>query len=114
MNNKLSVLLVDDSHDMLELLRRNMNDLGLNPFATSTVVDAIDILENTPIDLVITDLNMPEIGGIQLVKYMSQHYSKVPILVITGYPNVQDAVEVMKLLKSSIITKKKNMGLLSK
>lgn len=97
MNSKLSVLLVDDSHDMLELLRRNMNDLGLNPFATSTVVDAIEILETTPIDLVITDLNMPEIGGIQLVKYMSQHYSKIPILVITGYPKVEDAVEVMKL-----------------
>jgi two-component system response regulator HydG len=97
MNSKLSVLLVDDSHDMLELLRRNMNNLGLNPFATSTVVDAIEILENTPIDLVITDLNMPQIGGIQLVKYMSQHYAKIPILVITGYPNVQDAVEVMKL-----------------
>ncbi|MGB0805889.1 MAG: sigma-54-dependent transcriptional regulator [Salibacteraceae bacterium] len=97
MNNKLSVLLVDDSHDLLELLRRNMNDLGLNPFATSAVVDAIEVLENTSIDLVITDLNMPEIGGIQLVKYMSQHFSKIPILVITGYPNVQDAVEVMKL-----------------
>jgi len=97
MNSKLSVLLVDDSHDMLELLRRNMNNLGLNPFATSTVVDAIEILETTPIDLVITDLNMPEIGGIQLVKYMSHHYAKIPILVITGYPNVQDAVEVMKL-----------------
>lgn len=97
MNSKLSVLLVDDSHDMLELLRRNMNDLGLNPFATSTVVDAIEILETTPIDLVITDLNMPEIGGIQLVKYMSQHYAKTPILVITGYPKVEDAVEVMKL-----------------
>ena len=97
MNSKLSVLLVDDSHDMLELLRRNMNDLGLNPFATSTVVDAIEILETTPIDLVITDLNMPEIGGIQLVKYMSQHYTKTPILVITGYPKVEDAVEVIKL-----------------
>lgn len=97
MNNKLSVLLVDDSHDMLELLRRNMNELGLNPFATSTVVDAIEILENTPIDLVITDLNMPHIGGIQLVKYVAQHYSKIPVLVITGYPNVQDAVEVIKL-----------------
>jgi len=97
MNSKLSVLLVDDSHDMLELLRRNMNDLGLNPFAISIVVDAIEILENTPIDLVITDLNMPKIGGIQLVKYMSQHFAKIPILVITGYPNVQDAVEVMKL-----------------
>ncbi len=97
MNNKLSVLLVDDSRDMLELLRRNMNAMGLNPFATESVVDAIDILENTEIDLVITDLNMPGIGGLQLVKYMSQHFSSIPILVITGYPNVEDAVEVMKL-----------------
>lgn len=97
MNNKLSVLLVDDSRDMLELLRRNMNGMGMNPFATESVVDAIDILENTEIDLVITDLNMPGIGGLQLVKYMSQHYPSIPILVITGYPNVEDAVEVMKL-----------------
>lgn len=97
MNNKLSVLLVDDSRDMLELLRRNMNAMGMNPFATENVMDAIEILENTEIDLVITDLNMPEIGGIQLVKYMSQHFATIPILVITGYPKVEDAVEVMKL-----------------
>ena len=105
MNSKLSVLLVDDSHDMLELLRRNMNELGLNPFATSTVVDAIEILENTHIDLVITDLNMPEIGGMQLVKYIGQHFTQVPVLVITGYPNVQDAVEVIKLGALEYLTK---------
>jgi two-component system response regulator HydG len=97
MISKLSVLLVDDSHDMLEILRRNMNEIGLNPLATNNIMDAIEILENTEIDLVITDLNIPEVSGIQLIKYMSQHFSAIPILVITGYPNVQDAVEVMKL-----------------
>lgn len=97
MLNRLSVLLVDDSHDMLELLRRNMTDMGFNAFASSTVVDAIDVLENTEIDLVVTDLNMPNIGGMQLVKYMSQHFSQIPVLVITGFPDVRNAVEVMKL-----------------
>ena len=67
MNSNFSVLLVEDSHNMLELLRRNMNDLGLNPFATSNVMDAIEILEKTEIDLLITDLKMPQIGGIQLI-----------------------------------------------
>lgn len=105
MNSKLSVLLVEDSHDMLELLRRNMNDLGLNPFATSNVMDAIDILEKTEIDLLITDLKMPQIGGIQLIKYMYQHFPQIPILVITGYPNVEDAVEVIKLGAIDYITK---------
>jgi DNA-binding NtrC family response regulator len=97
MLNRLSVLLVDDSHDMLELLRRNMSEMGFNTFASSTVVDAIEILETTEIDLVITDLNMPEIGGMQLVRYISQHFTSVPVLVITGFPDVRNAVEVMKM-----------------
>lgn len=97
MKYKPTVLIVDDAPDMLELVRRNTASMGYNPFAAKSVMDAIEILENTSIDLVITDMNMPEIGGEQLVKYMSQHFPLVPILVITGFPNVQDAVDVMKL-----------------
>lgn len=63
MENKQSVLVVDDSKDMLELLRRNTALMGFNPFAALNVVDAIEVLQNTTIDLVITDLNMPGIGG---------------------------------------------------
>lgn len=94
---KLTVLLVDDSHDMLELLRRNMDLLGLDSLATDNVVEAIEIIEHSTIDLIITDLNIPEIGGIQLVRYVTQHFPDKPILVITGYPSVEGAVEVMKL-----------------
>lgn len=96
-NKSISVLVVDDSHDMLEVLRRNLNEMGLNPFTSDNVVEAIEILDTTPIDLVITDLNMPNVDGSQLVKYISHHYSAIPVLVITGYPNVQSAVEVMKM-----------------
>ncbi|MBP6311671.1 MAG: sigma-54-dependent Fis family transcriptional regulator [Flavobacteriales bacterium] len=96
MKKQLSVLLVDDSRDMLELLRRYMNGMGLTPFTTNNVVDAIAVLEQSPVDLVITDLNMPEVSGTQLVRYITQHFPKVPVLVITGFPDVQVAVEVMK------------------
>ena len=97
MNDRPSVLLVDDARDMLELLRRNMAAMGLTPFAANNVVDAIEVLGNSPVDLVITDLNMPGIGGLQLVKYLSQHHPGLPVLVITGYPDLNNAVEVMKL-----------------
>lgn len=97
MKKQKSVLLVDDSLDMLELLRRNVNELGLFPFASNNVMDAIGILETTAIDLVITDLNMPNIGGTALIKYMGQHFPHIPILVITGYPNIESAIEVTKL-----------------
>ncbi len=93
----LSVLVVDDSHDMLEVVRRNLDEMGLNPFTSDTVLGAIDLIENSSIDLIITDLNIPEIGGIHLIKYISQHFPEIPILVITGFPNVENAVEVMKL-----------------
>ena len=97
MKQRPSVLLVDDARDMLELLRRNMADMGLTPFAANNVVDAIEVLTNSPVDLVITDLNMPGVGGLQLVKYLSHHHPGLPVLVITGYPDLHDAVEVMKL-----------------
>jgi len=50
-------------------------------------------------------MNMPGIGGLQLVKYMSQHYEAIPVLVITGYPDVNDAVEVMKLGATEYLVK---------
>ncbi len=96
MKKQPSVLLVDDSRDMLELLRRYMNGMGLTPFTTNNVVDAIDVLEQGPVDLVITDLNMPEVSGTQLVRYVAQHFPQIPVLVITGFPDVHVAVEVMK------------------
>lgn len=92
-----SVLLVDDARDMLELLRRSVNAMGLTPFTANNVVDAIEVLEHGPVDLVITDLNMPEVSGIQLVRYMGEHFPQIPVLVITGYPKLEDAVQVMKL-----------------
>jgi two-component system response regulator HydG len=96
MKEQPSVLLVDDSHDMLELLRRYMNGMGLTPFTCNNVVDAIELLEQSPVDLVITDLNMPDVSGTQLVRYVAQHFPKLPVLVITGFPDVQVAVDVMK------------------
>lgn len=97
MENRKTVLIVDDSKDMLELIRRSTSLMGLNPFAAQNVMDAIEILENTAIDLVITDMNMPGIGGEQLVRYLSQHYPNTPVLVVTGYPDVRNAVTVMQL-----------------
>jgi len=97
MNKALSILVVDDSRDMLELIRRQLQELGINPFISDTVLDGIEILESSEIDLIITDLNMPEVGGEQLIRYASEHYPNLPILVITGYPSIDSAVSVMKM-----------------
>lgn len=93
---KTSILLVDDSYDMLEVLRRQLTALQYNTFQASTVSDAMDILKNSRVDLLITDMRMPGLDGMQLVKYAKAHFSSIPILVITGFPSVSGAVEAIK------------------
>ncbi|SFT48215.1 DNA-binding transcriptional response regulator, NtrC family, contains REC, AAA-type ATPase, and a Fis-type DNA-binding domains [Lishizhenia tianjinensis] len=97
MKNSPSILIVDDSRDMLELLRRQLESFHLIPIVSDNVIDAIEILETTQIDVLITDINMPEVSGEQLIRYASEHFTKLPILVISGYPNLETAVNVMKL-----------------
>lgn len=91
-----SVLVVDDSLEMLELLQRQLKGMDLITFRASNVPDAIELLKHTSVDLLITDLQMPEINGMQLVQYVKEHYPELPVLVVTGYPSISGAVEAVK------------------
>lgn len=91
-----TILIVDDSYDILEVLHRQLSSLKYQTFQATDVTDAIDILQNSAIDLLITDLKMPGIDGMELVKYASEHFPDVPVLVITGFPSVSGAVEAVK------------------
>lgn len=93
---KEHILIVDDSHDVLEVLRRQLGDLGYRTYQASNVMDAVDILKGSTPDLLITDLQMPGVDGMQLVKYASEHFPQLPILVITGYPSVEGAVDAVQ------------------
>lgn len=91
-----SILLVDDSEDMLEVLRRNLSLKGYKTYTTQSVQEAIEILNSTEVDLVITDLKMPEVGGMELIKHIRANFKNIEVLVITGYPSIQGAVDAVK------------------
>lgn len=93
---KADILIVDDSIDMLEVLRRQLKETGYTTFQASNVVDAVDLLKINLPSLLITDIQMPGVDGMQLVKYSRKHFPQLPILVITGYPTVDTALEVMR------------------
>lgn len=97
MNQKAYILVVDDSENMLEIIRRNLSSKGYIVYTATNVVDAISFLESTAIDLVITDLKMPNINGIELVRHVKENYKNTEALVITGYPTIEDAVESVKI-----------------
>ncbi|NLI74934.1 MAG: sigma-54-dependent Fis family transcriptional regulator [Candidatus Riflebacteria bacterium] len=90
------VLIVDDSRDTLEMLQRNLAREGFQVFAATNVPDAISLLEGQPVDLVITDLKMPKISGLDLVRHVRDNFRLTEIVMITGYPSVEGAVQAVR------------------
>ena len=93
---KENVLIVDDDVNILELIHRHLQSFNYHTYKAVSVKEALVILKDSKIDLLITDLKMPDVDGLQLVKYVSEHYPKLPKLVVTGYPSVDDAMSVIK------------------
>jgi two-component system response regulator HydG len=90
------ILVVDDSPDTLEVLQRNLESKGYNVLTAAGAVEAIKILESMPVDLVITDLKMPEVDGLSLVRHVHENYKNTEVMMITGYPSIEGAVEAVK------------------
>ncbi len=102
---KENILLVDDDIDILELLQRHLKALDYHTYKAVSVKEALYILKDSKIDLLITDIQMPEVDGLQLLKYVGEHYPETPKLVITGYPSVDGALEVIKSGATDYLTK---------
>ncbi|MEC8831118.1 MAG: sigma-54 dependent transcriptional regulator [Bacteroidota bacterium] len=105
MLKKENILLVDDDIDILELLQRHLKSMDYHTYKAVSVKEALYILKDTEIDLLVTDINMPEIDGLELVKYVAEHYPNMPKLVVTGFPSVEDASSVIKHGATDYLTK---------
>jgi len=93
---KERVLIVDDSVSTLEVLKRNLAAAGYQVFTAQSVSGAIEILEQTRLDLVITDLKMPNVSGMDLVRHVRENFRDTEVMMITGYPSIEGAVEAVK------------------
>ncbi len=93
---KESILVVDDAPNTLEVLRRNLTSKGYQVFTAPGVVEAIKILDATPVDLVLTDLKMPKVSGLDLIKHVRENFKDTEVMMITGYATVEGAVKALK------------------
>ena len=93
---KEHILVVDDSPDTLEVLQRNLESRGYRVFTAPGALEAIKILESKAMDLVITDLKMPEVDGLSLVRHIQENFKDTEVMMITGYPSIEGAVEAVK------------------
>ena len=93
---KERILVVDDSLATLEVIQRNLAAQGYQVFTAPGVAEAIEILNATALDLVITDLKMPKVSGLDLVRHVRENFKDTEVMMITGYPSVGGAVEAIK------------------
>jgi DNA-binding NtrC family response regulator len=99
------VLLVEDEANMVRTLSRILERAGYEVATAANGREALAALEGEPIDVLITDLNMPVMDGMTLLRSMQDIVSKPAIIVLTGYGTIQSAVDAMKLGASDYLIK---------
>ena len=104
-SKKERILIVDDSVTTLEVLQRNLTMAGYRVFTAPGVAEAIEILNGTALDLVITDLKMPKVDGLDLVRHVRENFKDTEIMMITGYPSVEGAVNAVKTGAEEFLSK---------
>lgn len=109
-----SILVVDDELLIRDLLYDFFTGQGWAISVAENGQKALDILRQKKVDLVLTDLKMPHMDGIDLTTKVRQDYPDIPVVVMTGYPSVESAVAALRQRVADYITKPFNINELCK
>ena len=80
-------------------------EAGYKASAVPTTEAALEILDEEPVDIVLTDLRVPQLGGIELLKRIREHYAETAVIVLTQYGTIDTAVEATRLGAADYVTK---------
>jgi two-component system response regulator HydG len=100
-----SILIVDDEDATRVLCRDIASEMGLEVHTASTTNEALGLLEQSPIDIVVTDLKVPELGGLELLKRISAMQPNTSVMVLTQYGTIETAVTATRLGARDYVTK---------
>lgn len=90
------ILAVDDEPSMLRLLEISLRQAGYQPLTAKDGREALDIISTQKIDCVVSDLHMPRMDGLQLLKTIRQENADLPVIIVTAQGEIKSAIEAMK------------------
>ncbi len=93
---KANVLIIDDDYHMRLALKESLTKVGYAVSIAEDGIKAIDEMGKRIFDLIITDVKMPHLNGIDLLKHVRKEYPLLPVILVTAYGTIQDAVTVIK------------------
>ena len=92
-----NVLLVDDEADFLETLLKRMKKRNVNVKGVKSGEEALEFLKQNPVDVVVLDVKMPGIDGIQTLREIKKTYPLIEAIMLTGHASLEVAIEGMEL-----------------
>lgn len=103
--DNLSVLLVDDETDFLHSLSQRLSLRNLNVLTASSGLEALDVLAREPVDVVLLDVKMPGLDGIQTLKAIKKTYPAAKVIMLTGHAELESSLDGMDLGFFDYLTK---------
>jgi len=100
-----NLLLTEDETRMREVIKMLLSGIPLNIFEAQDGAEAMEILENETIHMVITDLKLPKVGGMELLNHIKESRPDVPVIIITAFGSIDNAVEAIRLGAFDYVTK---------
>lgn len=97
MSQKINILVVDDEQIILDSIRKLLKHEDYTIFTVSSVNDGLDKIKDSAINIVLTDLMMPEIDGLEFMQMIKKDNPKIPVIMVTGFATINTALQATQL-----------------
>jgi len=94
--NGVKILIVDDELDMLQFLSARLIHKGYEVTTARNGWEALEVLDRQGVDIVITDVRMPGMSGIDLLRQIRERKPEIEVIVLTGHGSMQDAIKALR------------------
>ena len=100
-----TILIVEDELKMARLLELNLAEEGYSTLAAQDAETGLKLLRQEKIDLVLTDLKLPRMDGLEFLQAVKRSNAQIPVILMTAYGTVETAIEAMKAGASDYVLK---------
>jgi len=83
---KLKILFVEDEPELLNIISETLKKIGINFYTVTNGKEGLEVLEKNPdIDLIVTDINMPQMNGLEMISHIRKNGNNVNIIIMSAY-----------------------------
>ena len=107
------VLIIDDEQEFTQALAERMTNRGMTVSTSSSAIEGLKNVEEKAFDVVVLDLQMPEMDGIETLKILKKKRPELQVILLTGHATVEKGIEAMKLGAMDLLEKPADMSTLT-